>query len=70
MVAGVRILPPSPCINVCTLDDDTGWCLGCGRTMAEIGEWPTGEPARLAAIRRELPGRMAELDKRGAPTAE
>lgn len=28
----------SPCINECELDDD-GFCLGCGRTVAEITSW-------------------------------
>jgi predicted Fe-S protein YdhL (DUF1289 family) len=30
--------PPSPCINVCTLDGQ-GRCVGCLRTGAEIGRW-------------------------------
>ena len=30
--------PPSPCINVCTLDA-RGYCIGCLRTGAEIGRW-------------------------------
>ena len=29
----------SPCINVCTVDTDSGYCLGCGRTPAEIRKW-------------------------------
>ena len=65
MVTGVRVGVKSPCINVCTLDAETGWCLGCGRTAAEIAEWPNGDPARLAAIRRELPGRMEALGAAG-----
>ena len=30
--------PPSPCINVCSLDG-RGYCIGCLRTGAEIGRW-------------------------------
>jgi predicted Fe-S protein YdhL (DUF1289 family) len=30
--------PLSPCILICTLDDDKR-CLGCGRTLAQISEW-------------------------------
>jgi uncharacterized protein len=30
--------PPSPCINVCRLDDN-GLCVGCLRTGEEIGRW-------------------------------
>lgn len=31
--------PPSPCISVCQIDDSTGWCLGCKRTVDEIRDW-------------------------------
>lgn len=30
--------PLSPCILVCTLDDDKR-CLGCGRSMQQITDW-------------------------------
>ncbi|SMF61474.1 DUF1289 domain-containing protein [Allosphingosinicella indica] len=39
---------PSPCILVCTLEADV--CLGCGRTLGEIGEWSSASPARQRAI--------------------
>ena len=29
----------SPCIGVCSMDDSTGFCLGCYRTMDEIQGW-------------------------------
>jgi predicted Fe-S protein YdhL (DUF1289 family) len=32
--------PASPCINICTLDDD-GVCVGCKRTIREIIDWST-----------------------------
>lgn len=28
----------SPCIKVCTHDDE-GYCLGCGRTVEEVKGW-------------------------------
>ena len=31
--------PPSPCISVCQIDDVTGLCLGCRRTIDEIRDW-------------------------------
>ncbi|MES9906788.1 MAG: DUF1289 domain-containing protein [Sedimenticola sp.] len=36
-----RALVPasSPCVGVCKLDDNTGWCFGCGRTSVEIEGW-------------------------------
>ncbi|MDP2666113.1 MAG: DUF1289 domain-containing protein [Candidatus Diapherotrites archaeon] len=30
---------PSPCTNVCTLDEESN-CTGCGRTLEEILNWP------------------------------
>ncbi|HEY0562951.1 MAG TPA: DUF1289 domain-containing protein [Methylophilus sp.] len=29
----------SPCIGVCSMDDLTGFCQGCYRTMQEIQQW-------------------------------
>lgn len=31
--------PPSPCIAVCRLDEATGYCEGCWRTIDEIRDW-------------------------------
>jgi predicted Fe-S protein YdhL (DUF1289 family) len=56
----------SPCTKVCTLDEATGWCVGCGRTIGEIAEWGSATPERRAAIRRQLDERLAELARRSA----
>jgi len=29
----------SPCINVCVINAETGYCLGCFRTIEEISNW-------------------------------
>ncbi|MDO9050144.1 MAG: DUF1289 domain-containing protein [Methylotenera sp.] len=29
----------SPCIGVCSMDDTTGYCHGCYRTISEIKAW-------------------------------
>jgi hypothetical protein len=29
----------SPCVNVCQLDPQTGYCMGCMRTIEEIADW-------------------------------
>jgi hypothetical protein len=29
----------SPCISICRMDDATGWCEGCLRTIDEIAVW-------------------------------
>jgi len=48
--------PPSPCINVCSLDP-AGFCIGCLRTGAEIGRWMS----MSAQEQRQL---LAQLDER------
>jgi predicted Fe-S protein YdhL (DUF1289 family) len=38
---------PSPCINVCRMDAQSGLCVGCLRTLEEIAAWGTlGEEAK------------------------
>ena len=59
--------PLSPCIRLCTLDAASGLCLGCGRTLAEIGGWLALSPEERTAIMRTLPGRLAAL---GGPVPE
>lgn len=29
----------SPCINVCRMNERSGWCEGCWRTIDEIALW-------------------------------
>ena len=55
---------PSPCIDVCNLDPKTGWCLGCGRTAGEIGEWLKLTPFRRSRLQRELARRLGKLGER------
>jgi predicted Fe-S protein YdhL (DUF1289 family) len=31
--------PPSPCNSICSIDDITGFCAGCLRTLDEIAAW-------------------------------
>ena len=48
----------SPCNKICVLDDQNGWCRGCGRTLEEIAHWTEysttekQEVLQLAAQRR------------------
>lgn len=32
--------PPSPCTSICRIEQTTGWCEGCKRTLKEIADWP------------------------------
>ena len=47
----------TPCVNVCVVDPESGFCIGCGRTRSEIAGWI----AMSAAERREV---MAGLEAR------
>ena len=53
--------PKSPCVDVCALDARAGFCTGCARTIAEIGEWGGATAERQRAILALLPERMARL---------
>lgn len=57
VVAGVI---ESPCILVCTMDEQAGLCLGCGRTLDEISAWASISPAERNRIMAMLPARRAE----------
>ncbi len=54
----------SPCNKVCVLDPVTGFCIGCGRTGAEIGAWLAMTEAERAALVAELPARLARMTSR------
>ena len=49
---------PSPCVSVCTMDPQTGWCRGCFRTLDEIAQWASKSPDGQRAIWPELALRM------------
>lgn len=40
----------SPCINICRMDERSGLCLGCFRTIEEITVWSRTDDARRASI--------------------
>ena len=54
----------TPCIKVCVLDPETGFCIGCGRTGMEIGGWLGFAPAERRAVMDALPERVATLTQR------
>lgn len=52
----------TPCVQVCIVDGPSGLCLGCYRTLSEIGGWRGLTDEARAAIMAELPGRSARID--------
>lgn len=57
---------PSPCVSVCRMDEATGWCLGCARTIDEIAAWGLLDDDDKRAVWAQLPQRHAVLRARGA----
>jgi predicted Fe-S protein YdhL (DUF1289 family) len=47
----------SPCIQVCVVDGQSGLCLGCHRTLAEIAGWTKLGDAERARITADLAAR-------------
>jgi predicted Fe-S protein YdhL (DUF1289 family) len=41
---------PSPCTSVCKIDDATGLCAGCLRTLDEIAAWSVLDDAQRRAV--------------------
>ena len=50
----------SPCINVCQMDEATGWCAGCLRTLDEIAAWSVLDEAEKGRVRAQLAGRRLQ----------
>ena len=56
---------PSPCISVCQVDEASGLCIGCRRSLDEIRDWPilTAEEKRDLLARLE---RRPDVGRDGA----
>lgn len=51
----------SPCISVCAMDESTGFCQGCYRTIEEIQAWWDIDNEARAEIVEKASVREAEL---------
>jgi predicted Fe-S protein YdhL (DUF1289 family) len=49
----------SPCINVCEMDAQSGYCRGCARTIDEIIAWSQLDDDAKRAVWKQLPARRA-----------
>ena len=52
----------SPCIKVCQMDPVRGVCIGCCRTLDEIGRWSGMSDHEQFQVLEELPERRRRLD--------
>ncbi|HBB55422.1 MAG TPA: DUF1289 domain-containing protein [Hyphomonadaceae bacterium] len=51
----------SPCIKVCAVDGARGMCIGCGRTLAEIGGWTRFSPEQRRQVMDQAAARLGNL---------
>lgn len=51
----------TPCIKVCVIEPMSSLCLGCGRSLREIGAWSGLSPQMRDAVMAELPARLEHL---------
>jgi hypothetical protein len=54
----------SPCIGVCAIEPQSGWCQGCLRTIDEIAAWGALDQRSRREIWKRLPARRASRDAR------
>ncbi len=54
----------TPCIKICVVDPETGFCIGCGRTGDEIGGWLAMSAPERSSVMAGLPERVATLTTR------
>jgi predicted Fe-S protein YdhL (DUF1289 family) len=50
---------PSPCISICAIDQVTGLCAGCLRTLDEIAVWSVLDDREKRAVWSEIDARRA-----------
>ena len=51
----------TPCVKVCIVDGESGLCLGCYRTLAEVAGWTGFSDAERAAIMAGLDARRGRI---------
>ncbi|MDO8299741.1 DUF1289 domain-containing protein [Lacisediminimonas sp.] len=56
-----KLPPPSPCIDICRMEQHTGLCVGCLRTIDEITAWGGAPDEYKRGIWRAIERRRSEL---------
>ena len=51
--------PPSPCISVCRMDESSGLCSGCLRSLDEIASWSSLSPSGRRKVWQAIGARAA-----------
>ena len=50
--------PPSPCISICRMSDDTTYCEGCWRSLDEIAGWAQRSADEKRAVWQQISERL------------
>lgn len=53
----------SPCVKTCRIDDASGFCVGCGRTLDEIAAWGSLSEAGRRDIMSRLSNRLHRIQE-------
>ena len=51
----------TPCIKVCVVDGESGLCMGCHRTLPEVGNWQRLSDDERETIMAQLPSRRSRI---------
>jgi predicted Fe-S protein YdhL (DUF1289 family) len=54
----------SPCILICSIDIQTGYCFGCGRTRDEIAGWIDYSDLERQTVMEALPSRLETVERK------
>ncbi len=57
----------TPCIRICVIDQASGLCEGCGRTLDEIAGWSAMTDRERQSIMKALPARLVPLKRKVSP---
>jgi len=57
----------SPCISICRMDEATGWCEGCLRTIDEIAVWSLLDDGERQQVNAQLGQRRLLWRRRRQP---
>jgi hypothetical protein len=52
---------PSPCIGVCSIDNSSGFCEGCYRTLEEIQQWWDMDNSAKSEVIKQASAREAAV---------
>ena len=54
----------TPCVKICVVEPETGFCIGCGRTRGEIAAWIGMHANERRRVMDALPERVTTLTLR------